>query len=405
MKIFDRVKSEDGSPTTNDLSSAKLTAGQIVRTKGYFTPGDGGGADYLIAASQPVDNDVDHDLANGNVALYQAPQTVTNKSIGGTQDTGGLNVVGCAVRIVPQTAPTDNTFQFVDDAEHDPINCTDVTGSLNTISVTHEKPAGSEVVGTCVIVPDETLAQRGIIAGGSIATGVSVVTLTKRHQFLVDWEQAALDVNNAIVDPFMDTSQRYIVTNNTGTTGGYQIVAPRTTDGYRTINPVSNTAPDGWINNLSDTTFDVFPYKDITFQARYNGSTWDITGETGALTSAIVAVGVSVANVGPTIQISHPIIASINSLAVGTMGIATVYGEVNILGESPTQTDIVLRSNNSNHTPVSNDAFKITLRKILWQFGQSIIDIGTIRLSPTLDFKDISTSNNFWLLGNHWATK
>lgn len=48
-----------------------LAVGDSVKTDGYTTAGDGGGANYLIAASQAVDGIKDYTLANGNVAINQ----------------------------------------------------------------------------------------------------------------------------------------------------------------------------------------------------------------------------------------------------------------------------------------------------------------------------------------------
>ena len=58
--------------TVAKMKLAKLTAGQIISTKGYSVAGDGGGASYLVAASQTVDGYGDHALAGGTVALLQA---------------------------------------------------------------------------------------------------------------------------------------------------------------------------------------------------------------------------------------------------------------------------------------------------------------------------------------------
>lgn len=57
--------------TVAKMKLAKLTVGQIISTKGYSVAGDGGGASYLVAASQTVDGYDDHELANGTVALLQ----------------------------------------------------------------------------------------------------------------------------------------------------------------------------------------------------------------------------------------------------------------------------------------------------------------------------------------------
>jgi hypothetical protein len=57
--------------TVADMKAERLSVGQSVKTQGYHTAGDGGGATYLVATGQAVDGYGDHTLANGNVALLQ----------------------------------------------------------------------------------------------------------------------------------------------------------------------------------------------------------------------------------------------------------------------------------------------------------------------------------------------
>ena len=57
--------------TVAKLKLSSLTAGQLVKTKGYTTVGDGGGAEYSVVVNQAVDELGDHTLANNNVALLQ----------------------------------------------------------------------------------------------------------------------------------------------------------------------------------------------------------------------------------------------------------------------------------------------------------------------------------------------
>ena len=65
MKVFETVA---------EMKLARLRIGQLVKTKGYVTSGDGGGAVYWIAANQAVDGYGDHLLANNNVALIQSTE-------------------------------------------------------------------------------------------------------------------------------------------------------------------------------------------------------------------------------------------------------------------------------------------------------------------------------------------
>jgi hypothetical protein len=87
--VRENVNIENGIAIYEDVASLKLaslTAGQIVNTKGYYTAGDGGQAEYLIAASQAVDGYGDHTLANGNVALLQFSGAVNVKQFGAVGD-------------------------------------------------------------------------------------------------------------------------------------------------------------------------------------------------------------------------------------------------------------------------------------------------------------------------------
>ena len=72
--------------TVAQLKLATLTAGQLVSTKGYYASGDGGAADYIVAATQAVDGYGDHALAGGTVALLQSGGSVDVKQYGAKGD-------------------------------------------------------------------------------------------------------------------------------------------------------------------------------------------------------------------------------------------------------------------------------------------------------------------------------
>ena len=68
------------------LKLATLTAGQLVSTKGYYASGDGGAADYIVAATQAVDGYGDHALVGGTVALLQYSGSANVKQFGAKGD-------------------------------------------------------------------------------------------------------------------------------------------------------------------------------------------------------------------------------------------------------------------------------------------------------------------------------
>jgi len=87
LKIFENVSS---------LKDATLRAGQLVETKGYYSPGDGGGGRYLIQDTATPDEYVDHTLASGTFAILQHNGTINVKQAGCTgvtDDRDNLNAL------------------------------------------------------------------------------------------------------------------------------------------------------------------------------------------------------------------------------------------------------------------------------------------------------------------------
>lgn len=76
--------------TVSAMKAAPLSSGLAVRTRGYYAPGDGGGAEYLIktaaAYGATPDEYGDHTLANGNIAVLQVEGTANIKQFGAKAD-------------------------------------------------------------------------------------------------------------------------------------------------------------------------------------------------------------------------------------------------------------------------------------------------------------------------------
>jgi hypothetical protein len=95
--------------TVAELKLAKLTAGQNVSTKGYYTAGDGGGATYLIAAPQAADGFGDHTLANGNVALIQG-EILSLEQYGAADNADSSSAIAAAFASGKELTASNNTF-------------------------------------------------------------------------------------------------------------------------------------------------------------------------------------------------------------------------------------------------------------------------------------------------------
>jgi hypothetical protein len=79
MKVFNNVA---------DLKLARLATGQIVKTKGYYTPNDGGGAEYIIvtAGTGTDDGGSYHDLALNQAHLIANSSRVNVTQFGAKGD-------------------------------------------------------------------------------------------------------------------------------------------------------------------------------------------------------------------------------------------------------------------------------------------------------------------------------
>lgn len=76
--------------TVADLVASSPSAGVLVETKGYTTAGDGGGATYLSVTSGAFggtpDEQGDHTVANGNVAVIQVGDSINIEQYGAVGD-------------------------------------------------------------------------------------------------------------------------------------------------------------------------------------------------------------------------------------------------------------------------------------------------------------------------------
>lgn len=80
------VEAQGAYDTVAQMKGSTPAVGELISTKGYYVAGDGGGASYLVAASQTVDGYGDHDLAGGTVVLLQAGTLVSAKQYGAKYD-------------------------------------------------------------------------------------------------------------------------------------------------------------------------------------------------------------------------------------------------------------------------------------------------------------------------------
>ena len=84
------IQAQAAYDTVAQMKLDSNVAGTLIQTKGYYVAGDGGGASYLVAASQTVDGYGDHALAGGTVALLQVGSSISIKQCGAIGDSDGL---------------------------------------------------------------------------------------------------------------------------------------------------------------------------------------------------------------------------------------------------------------------------------------------------------------------------
>jgi hypothetical protein len=91
--------------TVAAMKAAPLSVAQAVSTLGYYVAGDGGGAEYLVAASQAVDGYLDHSLASGNVALVQLENNTLSFKQAGAQEATDTYAVFSAINAYKTANP------------------------------------------------------------------------------------------------------------------------------------------------------------------------------------------------------------------------------------------------------------------------------------------------------------
>lgn len=175
MKIFD---------TTTALAASKLTAGQIVQTKGYSAVGDGGQATYLIKTAAGYggtpDESTDFTLANGNVAELQIVSSLTvdgNITVSGTVDGRDIAADGAVLDTALQNLVEDTTPQLGGGLD---LNGSDITGTGNIDNVGTITTDGLTVSGSTYLVntagANEVLL-RGGNGGGSFGASKIVAEM------------------------------------------------------------------------------------------------------------------------------------------------------------------------------------------------------------------------------------
>lgn len=69
-----------------ELKTHSVYSGAIVDTKGYYTDNDGGQARYIITNTGTADGYLNHELANGNIAILQIQDEINVKQCGAKGD-------------------------------------------------------------------------------------------------------------------------------------------------------------------------------------------------------------------------------------------------------------------------------------------------------------------------------
>lgn len=81
-KLLSNLENEIIIDTVSQMKSSSLEIGVFVKTLGYTSPNDGGGANYLIVSAQSFDGYGDHEISNGNIAVLQVINWVSAKQYG-----------------------------------------------------------------------------------------------------------------------------------------------------------------------------------------------------------------------------------------------------------------------------------------------------------------------------------
>lgn len=191
------------NPVSIDGALVILQAGMTVYVQGKSTAGDLGQSQYLVAASQSVDNQKDHDAANGTVLLYQEPSAdvLNMEHIGGVTatainaavdslDSGDDIFTGGKIRFGTGQHAMDDTIVF-DNTGVSRLSSLSIIGSTKQGATLDFATAGAGKIGIDMINP---IFNRMADMAIRNATLSAVRLKSKTHDVLLDiFSHVAID--------------------------------------------------------------------------------------------------------------------------------------------------------------------------------------------------------------------
>jgi len=175
--------------TVAQLKLATLAAGKLVSTKGYYASGDGGAADYIVAATQAVDGYGDHALAGGTVALLQFEESANVRQFGAKGD-------GVTDDTAAFQAAIDYVYLLGGGVVHLPIG----KHAISQIEIPQRVILQGEAAGFSNQYTNNVAAPRGSTLFAIAGTNADIVTITMRLE--TDGTETTLGYSNPDVRHF-----------------------------------------------------------------------------------------------------------------------------------------------------------------------------------------------------------
>lgn len=239
---------------------------------------------FTVAASGAGDNPI---ATAGGVKLYINSEGL----IGVSSTVKRLQLVAGTLRNFGTVGSPD--WQFIADSGHRTLGVSAVSVVGGKVRVTFDEAFGKVV--SLVCGPDETMARAGFTCGPSVGTTIADIEIGQRVT-------GSVDMATGTVTPHSEFADAGKVTGSVDGTGVVSITHPsvsamrgRTVSVKHPASPVR--MPHVAIESVASTLTKLRPYVQLAGYAAYNGVSWALTTQ---------AAGVSVADAGGVVTITHP---------------------------------------------------------------------------------------------------
>lgn len=352
------------------IESPLLQDGDAVNVK-EKTSGNGGGSLWDAVLASSVTTNGDNIVSCSGVPILALVQRKEGQVLGVVDRK--YSVVAGVVR------NTGGGWFIIDDGTHRNANIASVSPNPNgTLQIDYPKEYNKIV--SLIAAPDEALAQRGVMIGGSVGQSFSVFDITAAMSFYVDASDGSI-TGDSLFTPYLSadiSSPQQIVISHPNMIGAPVVTGLGSSGRNRAR--ISFSSIQTVIQELCD----------IGGYFQYNGASWDYLGDMLIPPTAVFAAGV--------LTITHA--EAFDNVTVNVTGRDGIIAQTGSTGTTSIQVkfyDIVTGAQIMTETTAMKFHFRrngqVQAKEV---GGLYAVQLGVCKLDAN-DF--VSASGNFWIKG------